>query len=286
MLLIEVVFLKWLYNFRVLMSKAIVLFIKRRVGLINAFLNRFNHFIIRIDNNSKPSADKIMINVGSGDWYYKGWINLDYPSEWYRKAQKGKKFIPYDMRKDVLPFEDNTVDVIYCSHVIEHIEDEYVQKVFDEWHRVLKKDGTVRIACPDAEFLYQISKRKTQYYNWLHQKHDTSYVLDDVDCLVRELATPRLGTMLKAEYDKAFEEKDMNEFLQYITNGLKYNQNRPGDHINCFTYEKIRKMLCQAGFDFVIRSKYMGSCSNEMNNKIHKFDLTYPCMSLYVEAIK
>ena len=70
------------------------------------------------------------------------------------------------MRKDSLPYADESVDNIYCSHVIEHIENQYVDKFIMESYRVLKKGGGLRIACPDAEFLFEVSSFVNDYWNW------------------------------------------------------------------------------------------------------------------------
>jgi predicted SAM-dependent methyltransferase len=48
-----------------------------------------------------------------------------------------------------LPFKDNTVDVIYCSHLICYFDRQEIMEVLFEWNRVLKKGGTLRIATPD-----------------------------------------------------------------------------------------------------------------------------------------
>ena len=46
-----------------------------------------------------------------------------------------------DVKADIcnLPFEDNTYDVIFCNHVLEHIPDDI--KAMQELYRVLKKGG-------------------------------------------------------------------------------------------------------------------------------------------------
>ena len=46
------------------------------------------------------------------------------------------------------PFDDNSFDVIYCSHVLEHVKDE-VQSL-REMKRVLKANGTLIIGMPTA----------------------------------------------------------------------------------------------------------------------------------------
>ena len=43
------------------------------------------------------------------------------------------------LEKKKLPFENNSVDNIYISHVIEHIENEHIQNLFIECFRVLKE---------------------------------------------------------------------------------------------------------------------------------------------------
>ena len=113
------------------------------------------------------SEHLLLLNVGSGNWNCPGWKCLDYPSQWYSEAQRGCPIIPYDIRKDVLPYENDSVDAIYCSHVVEHIEDKYIQRFFNEAYRVLKKGGALRVCCPDAEFLYNVAKSgKEDYWNW------------------------------------------------------------------------------------------------------------------------
>ena len=45
------------------------------------------------------------------------------------------------MKMDIttIPFEDNSVDVILCNHLLEHVEDD--RKAMKEMYRVLKEDG-------------------------------------------------------------------------------------------------------------------------------------------------
>lgn len=53
-----------------------------------------------------------------------------------------------DVKMDVhdIPFEDNTFDVVFCNHVMEHVEDDI--KAMSEIHRVLKKGGWAIIQSP------------------------------------------------------------------------------------------------------------------------------------------
>ena len=62
---------------------------------------------------------------------------------------------PHLDSKDIfnLPYEDNSVDLIYASHVIEYFNREEVKGVLNEWIRVLKPGGKLRLAVPNFEEL-------------------------------------------------------------------------------------------------------------------------------------
>ena len=52
-----------------------------------------------------------------------------------------------------LPFENNSVDLIYSSHVLEYFDREEVTNVLKEWYRVLKIGGMLRVAVPDFKMM-------------------------------------------------------------------------------------------------------------------------------------
>ena len=83
------------------------------------------------------------LNLGSGNQVLTGqdgtkYINIDmypYPEvDIIRDVEKG------------LPFDDESVDEIYTSHFLEHIND--LNFVMEECYRVLKKGGIMRIIVP------------------------------------------------------------------------------------------------------------------------------------------
>lgn len=49
-----------------------------------------------------------------------------------------------------LPFRDQSFDLIYASHVIEHIPWYQLQVVVNEWVRLLKSGGTLEVWTPDG----------------------------------------------------------------------------------------------------------------------------------------
>ena len=68
-------------------------------------------------------------------------------------------------------FDDNTVDCVYTSHMIEHMSDIAVQNIINESYRILKPDGVLRICAPDA--LYYINSYKTDQKAFFEDEYGT-----------------------------------------------------------------------------------------------------------------
>ncbi len=63
-----------------------------------------------------------------------------------------EKIVVHDLRRGI-PAEDNSVDVVYHSHLLAHIDRHRVTGFFAEIRRVLVSDGVHRIVVPDLERL-------------------------------------------------------------------------------------------------------------------------------------
>lgn len=59
-----------------------------------------------------------------------------------------------DVSKEKLPFEDNSFDIVYCSHVIEHINTREQINFMSEISRVLKRGGKAMIFAPTPYHWY------------------------------------------------------------------------------------------------------------------------------------
>mgnify|MGYP003131517773 CR=1 FL=1 len=55
-----------------------------------------------------------------------------------------------------LPYKNNSVDLIYASHVIEYFDRESVLDALLEWGRVLKPKGKLRIAVPNFKAMCEL----------------------------------------------------------------------------------------------------------------------------------
>jgi predicted SAM-dependent methyltransferase len=239
----------------------------------------------------KPQAPKpegLNLNVGSGGYVIPGFVDVDIPSDWYDWERK-QGMVPYDMRSQNLPFGDSTVDNIYCSHVIEHIEDEYVERFLTDSARVLKDGGCLRIATPDAEFLWNVSSFDNDYWAWRKNTFRKTGIdpndCDRYDYLIREISTRKVrhGHAEWNELHDSLEGLTFTEAMAKINAGDVFDIENIGTHINNWSFDKINAMS-NGRFRHVIRSRWQGSVSRAMIGPI--FDLKQPQMSLYVELIK
>ena len=57
---------------------------------------------------------------------------------------------------DLSQFENNSIDEIYASHVVEHVRQQDVSKMFLGIYRVLKENGKFYISVPDMDLLCKI----------------------------------------------------------------------------------------------------------------------------------
>lgn len=85
----------------------------------------------------------VRVNVGCGRVWHRDWVNLD-----HRPTSPHVRH--FDIRKP-LPFPDGTVDAVYASHVLEHLDMAEGRRLLAECRRILKRDGVVRIVVPDLE---------------------------------------------------------------------------------------------------------------------------------------
>lgn len=56
-------------------------------------------------------------------------------------------------------FEDSSVDKIYASHILEHLDRQGAQEALREWFRVLRKGGVLMVAVPDLVVLSRLLLR-------------------------------------------------------------------------------------------------------------------------------
>lgn len=216
------------------------------------------------------------LNVGSGTYVIDGFLSLDFPTQHYYPKGFSRR-VAYDMRNDPLPFADDSVDNIYCSHVIEHIETTHVSRFFAESLRVLKKGGFLRVACPDSKFLWEQTVTFPGYWVW-HPKFRAGE--DAWLCFIDEVNTARTS-MPHFGLERPPEDYSYEELMQALRQGEHFDRRNPSRHINSFDLRRLSDMAREAGFSRVTPSRFQGSSCPALQGP--DMDLTHPEMSLYVD---
>lgn len=102
--------------------------------------NLFNYFISIPKWKALLKKEKIWLELGSGPKKgNNGWITVD----------NFGADICHDLTKGI-PLPDESVDLIYTSHMLEHIPFKDLVKFIKECFRVLKKKGHLSVCVPDA----------------------------------------------------------------------------------------------------------------------------------------
>lgn len=125
-----------------------------------------------MDENAQPNP--IRINIGCGDVPASGWLNYDnsltvrlasIPGLAWVLARGGffsprqhqfieavrKHGIRYADAVAKIPHSDNSVDVVYTCHMLEHLDRREAVQFLAETMRVLKPGGILRVVVPDLK---------------------------------------------------------------------------------------------------------------------------------------
>jgi SAM-dependent methyltransferase len=128
----------------------------------------------------------VKANLGCGLKCLPGWINVDgsltslfgsknnsFINKFLYKLAGSSNYFPFETYNNVIqkiglefynlkngvPLNDNSTDIIYCSHFIEHLNKKDGQRFLEECYRSLKKDGLLRISIPDLDYAFEMYER-------------------------------------------------------------------------------------------------------------------------------
>lgn len=89
----------------------------------------------------------LCLHIGAGETILPEFINLDIRE----KDGMDKISLVYP-----LDFDDEVFDLVYSSHVLEHFPRKQTRNILQEWTRVLKPSGTLRLSVPSFEAIIEI----------------------------------------------------------------------------------------------------------------------------------
>jgi SAM-dependent methyltransferase len=225
----------------------------------------------------------LKVNLGCGEKWLSNWVNVDW--SWNARIRKHrvlKLLVPFLQRSNLInttikwpsdlilhdirkksPFEDETVDFIYMSQVIEHLKKHEAISCLRECYRILKDEGLVRLVTPDLQFF--ATKYIERDLNFYFKKFQ--YRLNRKDTLA--------DRFLSIVYDTTDEEpKNIGERIKYLLFPNPY-------HMWLYDYESISTILRKVGF------KHVTQCSSR-NGLVPDLDKleSLALENLYVEAQK
>ena len=246
--------------------------------------------------NTTDVSEIIGINLGAGiGWSLEGWSGID--------AVEGV-ILDENTRFDIA---DNSMEYAFTDHFLEHVNDNVVSQLFSEVARVLKQNGVFRIVVPDFPKMFERFKSRDEayFFEQIGFKGRPEWQAHGVECSLENVFLHWLSNYdshddpsdenfyrgppknLSAEvvWQKA-QSLDVLKFSQWVVSHVPQERFKPPHgHINCFTYEKLCKLLTSAGFSVVTQVEYgLSDCvyfrENVLDNPLRKH------FSLFVEATK
>jgi predicted SAM-dependent methyltransferase len=121
------------------------------------------------------------LQLGAGEHPHPGWLNTD-----LHDYGHGSELVYLDVRRR-FPLPDESFDVVYSEHMIEHLTYAEGQLCLRECFRVLRAGGAIRIATPSLQRLarlYDVGDLQQRYLHWA------------VETLEPELKAPLAGAVL------------------------------------------------------------------------------------------
>ncbi|HLZ34396.1 MAG TPA: methyltransferase domain-containing protein [Nitrospira sp.] len=131
-------------------------------------------------------------NLGCGNQICSGWINIDI-------VRTGPGVMVHDLSTGI-PLPDASCEVVYHSHVLEHLKRPEAQFFMRECFRVLKPGGVLRVAVPDLE---QICRQYLQTLDQAlagepHAAYDYEWIMLELfDQMVRQQSGGGMRTYLR-----------------------------------------------------------------------------------------
>lgn len=237
------------------------------------------------------------VNLGGGSKFsYFDWINVD--SE--KPIKPKKNYIQFDfLNESILPLESNSVDVIYCSHVLEHLTESASDYLLFETKRIAKTGAHVRLVVPDFDLaLRAFLEGDIRFFEEFFEKQrakDEAKEHKSENCIefffLRFFITQKIHHWHPNNYLNRLDElrgKNKEEIFVLADRiisevDIEHQKRHPNCHINYFNFEKLFSKLDKIGFTDIKRSGYGQSAHNKLRDTRY-FDNTRPRQSLYVDA--
>lgn len=151
--------------------------------------------------------------------------------------------LAWDLRKGI-PFPDDTFDMVYSSHVLEHIDRIHAVDFLSECFRVTKQGGTIRIVVPD---LQMIIKEYSKALNRIGKGDDDA--IEQYDRALYEL----FDQMVRTEPTGTSNQKPLVRTIERL---FRKDARQTGEaHRWMYDEYSLGKLLKEVGFSKITRRK-------------------------------
>jgi predicted SAM-dependent methyltransferase len=187
-----------------------------------------------------------------------------------------ENILVHDLAKGI-PFGDDTVDVVYHSHVLEHLDRGVARKFLAEVKRVLRPGGIHRIVVPDFEYVCRryLSHLDSCVSDRQEASLHDSYLGDVIEQSVRKEAS---GTSMQSPVRQFVENKLLGDARK-----------RAETHQWMYDKVNLKSALEELGYSKVVIQKYDSSLVADWNDYGLDVDGNgneHIPDSLYVESVK
>ncbi|MBA7502782.1 hypothetical protein ES706_01376 [subsurface metagenome] len=185
--------------------------------------------------------------------------------------------IRWDLRNGI-PFEDETFDVVYHSHFLEHLDRGLALPFLRECYRVLKRNSIIRVVVPSLEamvndYIASISA--------LESGDETSFTAHEE--AVRELIEP----MVYREHPTTRQQSVLQRIVERVVRG---NARKAGElHRWIYDSYTLGALLLSVGFSDVEAEDAFTSRIENFNSfclDLNEDGSVYKSGSLWMEAVK
>ncbi len=184
------------------------------------------------------------LNLGASPiWKKKGWYILDH------KIKKNKNYL-ISGNAEKINLKNNTCNVVFCSHVFEHIPHTRLPIVIAEINRVMKKNSVVRILTPDLEKICRAYVKKDKKFFKLAKSEDESLRTD------LGLGGMLMSCIVTAGQDTVLLDRTLNKFISGYA------------HLYSYDYKMLSIIFSQLGFK-VRKARFNDSSVKEMREPLH-----------------
>ncbi len=130
---------------------------RRNLKVKLSFLKR------RLVNPSHPVSPegKVLLHIGCGKINSPEFINID--AQPYAHVH-----VVTDKIAELSQFADESVDLVYMCHILEHIKMSGLAPVLQEMKRVLRTNGVLRLSVPDFDRLIDVYKAGGENTDVIH----------------------------------------------------------------------------------------------------------------------